>query len=58
MISVAIRPDVRVIDGSMKAGDLALLRSWVELNRDVLVRYWDGDIESTKEALAAIRAIE
>jgi hypothetical protein len=58
MISVAIRPELRVIEGSVKANDLALLRSWVELNRDVLVRYWDGDIESTKEALAAIRAID
>src|SRR4051794_41065685 len=43
MVSVAIRPQVRVIEGEMKASDLALLRQWVELNRDVLIRYWEGD---------------
>ena len=43
MISVAIRPDVRVVGGgTMNAQELALLRKWVELNRDVLVRFWDA----------------
>ena len=49
--------EVRVVDGSMTATHLALLREWIELNRDVIIRYWDGDIESTKDALAAIRPI-
>ena len=57
MVSVAIRPDVHVVEGKMSASDLKLLSRWVELNRDVLVRYWDGDIESTKEAINLIRPI-
>jgi len=57
MISVAIRPHVRVVEGKMSADHLALLTRWVELNRDVLVRYWDGDID-TKDAIDAIRPIE
>ena len=57
MVSVAIRPNVHVVEGKMSASDLKLLGSWVELNRDVLVRYWDGDIESTKEAINLIRPI-
>jgi hypothetical protein len=57
MASVAIRPEVRVIDGEMETQDLALLRRWVELNRDVLIRYWDGDIEFTEDALAELRSI-
>jgi Domain of unknown function (DUF4160) len=57
MVSVAVRPNVRLVEGKMSASDLKLLRRWVELNRDVLVRYWDGDIESTKDAINLIRPI-
>jgi len=57
MVSVAIRPHVHVVEGRMKADDLALLTEWVELNRDVLIRFWNGDIEYTEEAIAEIRPI-
>ena len=57
MVSVAIRPDVHVVEGKMSASDLKLLSRWVELNRDILVRYRDGEIESTKEAINLIRPI-
>ena len=56
MASVAIRPDIRVAEGSVNASDLALLTQWVELNRDVLLRYWEGEID-TKDAIDAIRAM-
>lgn len=58
MVSVAIRPDVHVVEGKMSASDLALLTEWVELNHDVLVRYWNGELESTEDAITAIRAIK
>ncbi len=58
LVSVAIRPHVRVIgDGEMNAHDLNLLTEWVALNRDVIIRYWDGDIEYTEDAIAALKAI-
>ena len=57
MVSVAIRPTVHVVEGKMSASDLKLLSRWVELNRDVLVLYCDGDIESTKDAINLIRPI-
>ena len=57
MTSVAIRPKVHVVEGKMSANHLALLMKWIELNRDVLVRYWDGDID-TKDAIDAIRPIK
>lgn len=53
--SVAIRPNV--VEGSLSGSDLALLSRWVDLNGDVLIRYWDGEID-TKDALDAICAIE
>jgi len=56
MVSVAIRPEVRVIQGDISASDLALLSRWVEINRDTLLQYWEGDID-TKDAIDAIRAI-
>jgi hypothetical protein len=58
LMSVAIRPDVHVVSGGkMTAHDLALLKRWVGLNHDVIVRYWDGDIEYTEDAIAALKAI-
>jgi hypothetical protein len=58
LVSVAIRPEVHVIGGGeMTPYDLATLRKWVELNQDVIIRYWDGDIEYTEDAIAALKAI-
>jgi hypothetical protein len=56
MTSIAIRPDIRVVQGSLSGGDLALLSKWIEMNRDVLLRYWEGDID-TKDAIEAIQPI-
>jgi hypothetical protein len=57
LVSVAIRPDVHVVGGTMTPHDLALLQQWVELNRDVIIQFWDGDIEYTEDAIAALRPI-
>jgi hypothetical protein len=58
LISVAIRPDVHVVSGGkMTAHDLALLKRWIEANYDVIVRYWDGGIEYTEDAIAALKPI-
>ena len=43
LIQVAIRPDVRVVKGKMNNEDLAALRRWVELNRELIERYWDDN---------------
>jgi hypothetical protein len=56
MISVAIRPRIHVVEGEMDSSDLALLAKWIEINRDVLLKYWDGEID-TKDALDALHRI-
>ncbi len=56
MASVAVRPEIRVMQGELSPGDLALLSRWIEINRDTLLKYWDGDID-TKDAIDAIRPI-
>ena len=59
MVTAAIRPDLRVIgSGKLLTGpELALLQKWVELNRDVILKYWDGKIENTEDAIAALKPI-
>ena len=57
MVSVALRPTVHVVEGELKAGDLALLEKWANLNRDVLIRYWEGAIEFTEDAIEALQSI-
>lgn len=58
MTSVAVRPHVRVTDGAPLAADeLALLRSWIALNLDVLTDFWDGRIEYAEDAIARLRRL-
>ncbi len=58
LVPVAIRPDVHVVSGGkMTVHDLALLKKWVEVNYGVIVKYWDGDIEYTEDAIAALKPI-
>lgn len=57
MVSVAIRPEVHVVEGQLSGSDLAVLTQWIDLNRDVLLKYWEGEID-TKDALDAIRQVQ
>jgi hypothetical protein len=47
--SVALRPEVRIAAGELSSADLALLAAWIAPNRDVLLDYWDGRIQRTRE---------
>ena len=58
MVTVAIRPNVRVIRGTLDPHGLALLERWISLNFDTLVKYWDGEIEYTEDAIAAIVPVD
>jgi hypothetical protein len=59
LVSVAIRPDIAVVEGGkMSSHDLALLKKWVEANYDVILKYWDGEIEYTEDAIAALKPIK
>ncbi len=56
MISVALRPNVHIVQGNMTAADLALLERWIELNKDIILRYWEGSID-TMDAMKAMQAV-
>src|SRR6266705_976034 len=47
MVTVAVRPKPRVLRGALDPDDLARLAEWIELNKTVLIDYWNGDIEYT-----------
>jgi hypothetical protein len=57
MITVAVRPAPRIIRGRLNRQEFDLVRRWIELNMDVLVDYWNGDIEYTEDALDAIKPV-
>jgi hypothetical protein len=55
--SVSVRPEIEIVAGELSAGDFDLVRRWIELNRDVIIGYWDRTIEDTAEALDALKTI-
>ena len=50
MATVAVRPEVHVLEGAVGPQELGMLRTWITRNLDVLIAYWDGDID-TQDAL-------
>ena len=57
MTSYSLRPYRRVGGPGLSPDHERLLERWIELNLDVLVSYWDGDIEFTEDAIDQIRSI-
>jgi hypothetical protein len=56
MTAVGIRPRVHVVEGKMKASDLALLAKWIDLNHDVILKYWEGEID-THDAISGLKPV-
>ena len=56
MVSAGLRPAVHVVAGELKSEEFDALRSWMELNRDVLIRYWEGEL-LTDDALSQIKPV-
>jgi hypothetical protein len=57
LIQVAIQPNVQVVKGKMSNTNLASLRQWVDLNRDMIVKYWNCDL-NTMVSLAVYDAVK
>ena len=55
--SVSVRPTVEIVAGpEIDSRDLALVRQWIEQNREVIIAYWDGDL-LTDEVIARLQPI-
>jgi len=58
LVSVALRPDIHVVDGGKLSGhELTLLQKWLELNWDIILKYWEGEIEYTEDAIALLKPL-
>lgn len=57
-VTVSVRPTVAVLEGELTAAQLKLLTEWIDLNRDTLVRFWDGDIEYTEDVLSLLKPLQ
>jgi hypothetical protein len=55
--SVAVRPTIEIADGDLSSKDFELVRQWIELNRDVIIGYWDRTIEDTADAINALKPL-
>jgi hypothetical protein len=48
--SVAVRPQPReIVPSSLSAGDFALARRWIELNRQLIIDVWEGRVDAISE---------
>lgn len=55
--SVSVRPTVDVVAGSLSGRDLELVRQWIELNRDIIIAHWEGQMPSSRDVLDALKPI-
>ena len=52
-----MRPTVEVVSGpQFGRRDLELVRQWIELNREAILAYWDGDL-LTDEVIAQLKPL-
>jgi len=57
LVSVAIWPEIRVVEGTISQEHLSALTEWIELNREMLLQYWNGDID-TVDAVSMIQKVQ
>jgi hypothetical protein len=55
--SVAVRPEIGIVDGDMSSADFALLSRWIKLNREAIIGHWDGEIEYAEDLLEALKPL-
>ena len=57
LVSVSVSDDPKVVTGAgLSSQDLRLVRAWVLLNKDALLRYWSHEL-STDDMMAALRPL-
>jgi Domain of unknown function (DUF4160) len=55
--SVSVRPTVEIVAGpALDARDMELVRQWIEVNREAIVAYWNGDL-LTDEVIARLKHV-
>jgi hypothetical protein len=59
MARVTVEPPIMEIGGEKQLSEdqLNILRRWIELNRNAIVKTWTGEIGDSVDVMAAIRSI-
>jgi hypothetical protein len=57
-VTIAVRPEVQDLSGTLTEAELRDIRAWVALNLQVLVDHWDGELAYTEDVLARIKPLE
>jgi hypothetical protein len=45
---VAVRPTPHLVEGQLSPSDTQAVLEWVSLNADILIDYWDGQIDTAR----------
>ncbi|CAN5319370.1 hypothetical protein BH09PSE1_BH09PSE1_01340 [soil metagenome] len=56
MAVVGICPQPALIEGALDAASLKVVQQWIVLNSDVLIGYWEGELD-TAEMLQSLQKI-
>ena len=55
--SVSVRPTVEIVAGrELERRDMDLVRQWIELNREAIIAYWNGDL-LTDEVIGRLKPV-
>jgi hypothetical protein len=56
-LSIAVRPQPHEIVPGLPAADVVLVSRWIDLNRDVIIDYWNGviDFDEVKPRLQQVQ---
>jgi hypothetical protein len=55
--SVSVRPTVEIVAGpELDRRDMELVRQWIELNREAIIAYWNGDL-LTDEVIGRLKPV-
>jgi hypothetical protein len=57
-ITVSVRPTVKVLRGELRPAELKLLCKWIKLNQETLIKFWEGDIETTPAVLEQLKPLQ
>jgi hypothetical protein len=56
--SMGVRPQPHEVrPGSLPAADVRLVARWIDLNRELIIEYWDNDQTRQQEVLARLRRL-
>lgn len=56
-MTIALRPSVEDLSGTLSAAELRDVREWAELNLHVLQEHWEGRLAYTEDVLARLKPL-